>query len=119
MVADFFKEELVFILIALFLFGIGVYVATREFVPLNPKRFLPLFALFLTGLLIFHYTWRKEHMAKVAKAFHEGKRIECLDKTSKVGGIVIHKGAWSLEGDTFVNPNFYRTYNIRQCIVGE
>ena len=119
MLSDFFHEELVFILIALFVFAIGVFVATRDFVPLNPKRFLPLFALALIVGLIAHYNWRKNHMAEVAKAFEEGKRIECIDKTTKLGGIIIHKGAWRLEGDTFVNPAFHRTYNIRQCIVGD
>jgi hypothetical protein len=119
MVADFFKEEFVLILIALFVFGIATFVATRDFVPLRPKRFLPLFGLFLVAGLLLHYNWRKNHMAEVVRAFEEGKRIECIDKTTKLGGIVIHKGEWSLEGDTFKNPGFYRTYNIRQCIVGE
>ncbi len=119
MLADFFKEEAVFILIALFVFGIGVYVSTRDFVALNPKRFLPIFAFVLVLGLVGHYSWRKAHMAKVAKAFEEGKRIECIDKTTKLGGIVIKKGEWRLEGDTFKNPAFYRSYNIRQCIVGE
>jgi hypothetical protein len=119
MVADFFKEEFVLILIALFVFGIATFIATRDFVPLRPKRFLPLFGLLLLAGLLLHYNWRKNHMAEVARAFEEGKRIECIDKTTKLGGIVIHKGEWSLEGDTFKNPGFYRTYNIRQCIVGE
>ncbi len=119
MLADFFKEEIVFIGIALFVFGIGVYVSTRDFVALNPKRFLPIFAFVLILALVGHYKWRKAHMQKVAKAFKEGKRIECIDKTTKLGGIVIKKGAWRLEGDTFKNPSFYRSYNIRQCIVGE
>ncbi|NPA57324.1 MAG: hypothetical protein GXO19_06285 [Epsilonproteobacteria bacterium] len=117
--ADFFREELIFLLMALFVFGIATYIATRDFVPLNPKRFLPLFALFLLLGLLAHYNWRKAHMEEVARAFEAGKRIECIDKTTKLGGIVIHKGAWKLEGDTFVNPHFYRSYNIRQCIVGE
>ena len=119
MLADFFREEFILILMALFVFGIGVFVSTRDFVPLSPKRFLPLFALALFVGLVAHYSWRKAHMAEVARAFEEGKRIECIDKTTKLGGIVIHKGAWQLEGDTFKNPSFYRTYNIRQCIVGE
>lgn len=116
---DFFKEELVFILIALFVFGIGVFISTRDFVNISPKKFLPIFALVLAAGLILHYNWRLSHMKEVAKAFDEGKKIECIDKSTKLGGIIIHKGAWQLKGDTFANPNFYRTYNIRQCIVGD
>jgi uncharacterized protein YqhQ len=115
--AEFIHEEFVFILIALFVFAIGVFISTREFVNINPKKFLPIFGAVLLMGLILHYNWRVEHMKEVAKAFEEGKRIECIDKSTKLGGIVIHKGAWQLEGDTFVNPNFYRGYNIRQCIV--
>lgn len=114
---DFLKEEAVFIFIALFVFGIATFVVTRPFVKLKPKKILPALAVFLILGLILHYNYRISHIENVKKAFNEGKNILCVDKTNKLGQVLVKKGEWRLENDIFVNPEFPRGYNIRQCIV--
>ena len=73
--------------------------------------------LFLIFALILHYNYRVYHIKKVAEAFKNGKNIICLDKTTKIGYVLIKKGEWRLENDKFINPKFIRDYNIRQCVV--
>ena len=117
MLADFFKEEFVYILIALFIFGIAVFVVTRPFVHVSSKKVLSGVGVFLLLALIAHYSWRVHHMENVRKAFMEGKNILCVDKTNKIGYVLIHKGDWKIKNDEFVHPEFPRGYNIRQCVV--
>ncbi len=114
---NFFKEEAVFIFIALFVLAIAIFVVTRPFMPKNSKKAIPIVFLILTIGLIAHYNYRLNHIKEVVKAFNEGKNILCLDKTNKFGQVLIKKGEWKLKDDTFVNPEFPRGYNVRQCIV--
>ncbi len=114
---DFFREELVYILISLFILGIVVFVTTRPFVAKKARIAIPIAAVLLGGLLLLHYNWRMHHIKEVAKAFYEGKNILCLDKTNKFGSVLIHKGEWKFEHGEFSHPEFPRTYNIRQCVV--
>ncbi|NPA81394.1 MAG: hypothetical protein GXO31_02170 [Epsilonproteobacteria bacterium] len=114
--ADFFREEAVYIFIALFVFGITVFIATRPFIAKGARKAIPIVGGLLLLGLIAHYNYIKNHIKEVKEAFREGKNIICVDKTTKLGGILIHKGAWRIEGDEFVNPHS-RRYNVRQCIV--
>ena len=114
---DFFREELVFILIALFIFLIVVFVVTRPFVNLPAKKVLFGTGVFLLLALIAHYTWRLHHMQQVKEAFKEGKNILCIDKTNKIGYVLIQKGEWKIVNDEFRHPEFPRGYNVRQCVV--
>ncbi len=116
-IANFFKEEIIYIFISLFILGITVFVTTRPFMSKKAKLAIPFMFLFLTLALIAHYNLRMEHIKEVREAFEEGKDIMCLDKTNKIGHVMVKKGEWRLKGDTFVNPEFARVYNIRQCIV--
>ncbi|GEM_PF-2431979 len=117
--AGFFKEEAIYIIISLFVFAIAAIVVTRPFVKLDPKKVLPGVALFLIAALLIHYNMRISHIKSVKKAFEDGKEIICLDKTNKIGHVLVRKGEWRLEGDLFVNPAFYRGYNIRQCLISD
>ncbi|WP_281950761.1 hypothetical protein [Nitrosophilus kaiyonis] len=114
---DFFKEEAVYIYIALFVFGIALFIVTRPFMPKKSKIALPIVAIFLILGLLAHYFYRINHIKEVAKAFNEGKNILCIDKTNKIGSVLVKKGEWKLKDDTFIHPEFPRGYNIRQCIV--
>lgn len=116
-IQNFFKEEVVYILIALFVWGITIFITTRPFFSKGARKAIPIVFVLLVAVLILHYNLRMNHIEEVKEAFYNNKDILCLDKTNKIGYIVIKKGAWRLEGDTFVNPNFIRSYNIRQCLV--
>ncbi len=114
---DFFKEEAVYLFIALFLLGIVTFIATRDFVPLRPLKTVTIAAAILLGLIFVHYLYRMDHIKKVAKAFNAGKNILCVDKTNKIGYVLVHKGEWKLKEGEFIHPEFPRSYNIRQCVV--
>ncbi|BCD61053.1 MULTISPECIES: hypothetical protein [unclassified Nitratiruptor] len=117
MLIDFLKEELVYIFVSLFIFGIAAFVVTRPFVQLNAKKVLLGLGGFLIVALVAHYTWRLHHIENVKKAFAAGKNILCLDKTNKIGYVLINKGEWKIVNEEFVHPEFPRGYNIRQCVV--
>lgn len=119
-VIDFFIEELPFILVALFVFGIVFFLATRPFVPSRRSVFIILATfLVLSGLLWWHYTHIKTHIVEVSQAFQEGKTILCVDKTNRAsGGIAINKSAfWELKDEQFFHSELKRSYNVRQCII--
>ena len=115
--ANFFKEEFIFILVALFILGITIFVTTRPFVAKGARKAIPIVAAFLVLALIAHYNFRQNLVKEVRKGFEEGKTILCMDKTNKIGYVVINAGEWKLQGDEFVHPEFPRSYNIRNCIV--
>ena len=117
MLVDFFKEEFLHILISLFVLGIAAFVVTRPFVQLPAKKILGVVGGVLAILLILHYSWRIHHIQKVREAFKAGKNILCLDKTNKIGYVLINSGEWRLQNDEFVHPEFPRNYNIRECVV--
>ncbi len=117
MVVNFFREEFVFILIALFVFAIAAFVVTRPFVQLPSSKILGTLGVFLAVMLVLHYNWRLHHMEQVREAFKEGKNILCLDKTNKIGYVLINRGEWKIQKDEFVHPEFPRGYNIRECVV--
>jgi hypothetical protein len=61
-------------------------------------------------------------MAKVQKAFYEGKNIICESKTLRKASRTItikQKGGWSLDGDIFVSPEYERDFHTSRCIVEE
>ena len=117
--ANFFKEEFIFILVALFILGITIFVTTRPFVAKGARKAIPVVAVLLAIALVAHYYFRQNLMQEVRQGFSEGKTILCMDKTNKIGYVVIHQGEWQLRGDEFVHPEFPRSYNIRNCIVEE
>ncbi|BCD68851.1 hypothetical protein [Nitratiruptor sp. YY09-18] len=113
---DFLREELVYILIALFIMAIAAFVVTRPFVDLNAKKVLGTLGVVLFAALLAHYSWRMHHIKEVKAAFEQGKNILCLDKTNKIGYVLVKKGEWKLKGDELVHPEFPRGYNVRSCI---
>ncbi len=114
---NFFKEELIFILISLFILGITVFVTTRPFVDKGARKAIPLVALFLILALVAHYRFRQNLIEEVKEGFMRGETILCMDKTNKIGYVIVHKGEWKMEEDNFTHPEFPRSYNIRNCIV--
>ena len=116
---DFFREEIIFIFISLFILGITIFITTREFIPKKSKIAIPVMTILLGAGLIFHYQYRKKTMQEVKEAFEHNRTILCVDKTNRASGqVVINKRAqWIIKDDLFINPAFDRGYNIRQCIV--
>jgi len=113
---DFLKEEMVYLFIGAFILAIITFVSTRDFVNLNPKKVVPISAVVILALIGLHYIYRVHHIKEVTKAFKEGKNILCLDKTNKIGYVLINKGEWKLKDGEFVHPEFPRGYNIRACV---
>ncbi len=116
--ADFFREEAVYIFISLFILGIAIFVTTRPFMPKKSKIAIPIILVFLFLALLTHYKIKMDNIKKVKQAFLKGENIICLDKTNRAGNqVIINKNAkWILQEDTFFHKEFPRGYNIRQCI---
>ncbi len=119
--ADFFREEAVYIFISLFILGIAIFVTTRPFMPKKSKIAIPVTFVILSAALLIHYKIRTENMKEVTQAFKNGKTILCMDKTNKISNQVVisKKAGWILKEETFFHKDFPRGYNIRQCIPEE
>lgn len=119
---NFFAVELPYIVIALFVLCIFLFIATREFMPkVFMRRGLPGLIVFLSLSIGFHYAVTENRVKEVKEAFASEGSVLCSDRRNKLGdrSIVIKKGAiWKLDGDFFVNLDGDK-FSIRQCIVSD
>ncbi len=107
--------------IATFFFLIAVIVGTRPFVKAAVKKAIFIFViLFFTLIIGGHYYITSQRMESVKEAFSKGEDIVCENRMRRKAaqGIVINRdNAWSLVGDEFVNPDYYRGFHAARCIV--
>lgn len=119
---NFFAVELPYIVIALFVLCIFLFIATREFMPkVFMRRGLPGLVLFLSFSIGLHYVVSENRVKEVKEAFVSDGSVLCSDRRNKLGdrSTVIKKGTiWKLDGDFFVNMDGDK-FSIRQCIVSD
>ncbi len=117
----FFILEGGYLLIALFILGITLFVSTRPFMPKGAyRKGVALVALVLAVLIGTHYSVTTSRMAEVKRAFAQDKVILCESRMLRKAAqsVAIQKSkAWSMEGDLFVSPHYSRPFHSARCIV--
>jgi len=116
----FFKLEIAYIAIGIFILGVTAFVTTRDFVPrVAFKRGMILVGSFLTIMIGLHYYITTKRMAGVKEIFNKGETVICENKMQKTisRSVLISKDLeWRLEGDEFVSDNHTRNFHTSRCI---
>jgi hypothetical protein len=72
--------------------------------------------LFIGG----HYTITTDRMDEVKSAFEKDQPIICESRMQRkvAQSVIIQKSnEWSMDGDSFVSPNYDRPFHSARCIV--
>jgi hypothetical protein len=107
--------------IALFFILIVLFVTTRPFMAKGALK------KGMTGILIIvvimiggHYIITTKRMAEVKSAFEKDQPIICESRMQRKAAqsITIQKSNdWEMKGDSFVSPNYSRSFHSARCIV--
>jgi len=110
-----------YLLIALFVLGITLFVSTRPFMAKGAyKKGLAAVSAVLAVMIGAHYLITTSRMAAVQEAFMADKQILCESRMLRkvAQSVIIQRSkGWSLEGDNFVSPHYSRPFFTARCIV--
>jgi len=119
--SKFLELEGGYLVIALIILLVTIFVSTRPFMP---KTALKKGLLWVTAVLVFfigwHYKITSDRMSSVKSAFNNGQTVICESRAQRkvAQSVDVDKSReWSLEGDLFVSPNFSRPFHTARCIV--
>ncbi len=119
----FLELEGGYLIIALFILAITLFVTTRPYVA-NGKLVLKgmVFVSFvLAGFILAHYFVTTTRMQDVKSSFLKNKIIICESReVRKVAQSIIidpSKQNWVLDGDVFRSPSYNRAFHTARCIV--
>ena len=117
----FFILEGGYLLIALFILAITLFVTTRPFMAKGAvKKGLLSVSIILAIFIGGHFYVTSSRMAEVKRAFEEGKTILCESRMLRKAAqsVSIEKSNdWHMEGDNFVSPHYSRPFYSARCIV--
>ncbi|MCD6654577.1 MAG: hypothetical protein LT067_07425 [Sulfurovum sp.] len=118
---QFFILEGGYLILALFVILVTVFVGTRPFVSKNALKkglmgVVPILVLLIGG----HYIVTTNRMTEVKLAFEKGQPIICESRMIRKAAqsvTVLKSQEWSLEKDNFVSPGYDRPFHSARCIV--
>ncbi len=123
MLRDFFYLEGAYLILAVIIILITIFVTTRPFMsPSAPKKGLVAVSLILSFFIGIHFWITTSRIAYVKKAFYENKPILCESRMLRkmAQSIEIRKSTlsnWQIKGDNFVSPEYNRPFHLARCIV--
>jgi len=110
-----------YLVIALFVLAITLFVSTRPFMPKGAyKKGLFWVGLSVALMIGTHYWITTSRMAEVKAAFAANKPVLCESRMQrKVAQSVeiLRAREWSLQGDLFVSPHYSRPFHTARCII--
>jgi hypothetical protein len=117
----FFILEGGYLVIALFILAVTLFVATRPFMSKGAvKKGLIGVGSVLAIFIGAHYYITSSRMAAVKTAFEEDRPVICESRMQRkvAQSIVVQRSNdWHMEGDNFVSPNYNRPFHSARCIV--
>lgn len=117
----FFYIEGGYLLLALAILGITLFVTTRPFMSPTAKQTGMIWvSIVLIFFIATHYIITTKRMDEVAIAFHNGKTIVCESRMIRKGAqfVTIKKSnGWELQNNNFVSPVYSRPFFSARCIV--
>jgi hypothetical protein len=117
----FFILEGGYLVIAMFVLAIALFVSTRPFMPKGAyKKGLGITGFILAVFVGGHYYVTTNRMAEVRHAFDADKPILCESRMRRkvAQSVTVQKSKeWSMEEDLFISPNYSRPFHSARCIV--
>ena len=123
MLKEFFVLEGAYLVIAIVILLVTLYVTTRPFMPKGAKKKGLIYVLvILASFIAGHYYITTSRIDAVKEAFQSGKAILCESRMLRKAAQVIEiqkntPAKWSIDGYNFISPNYIRPFNIARCIV--
>ena len=116
----FFRLEIVYIVIGIFILSVTAIVTTRDFVPrVAFKRGMIGIGSFLAIMIGAHYYITTSRMAEVKEIFNNGGTVICENKMHRTisrSVLISKKLEWRLEGNLFVSDNHERDFHTSRCV---
>ena len=117
---NFFYLEGAYIILAIIILLITLYVSTRAFMPKGSAK-KGLFWVFLVVSFFIgtHYIVTDNRMKEVRIAFNKNEIIICESRATRrvAQSVYIQKSKkWVLDGDNFKSPHYNRVFFIARCI---
>ena len=117
----FFILEGGYLVIALFILAVTLFVTTRPFMSRGAvKKGLIAVGSVLAFFIGAHYFITSNRMAAVKTAFENDHAVICESRMLRKAAqsVIIQKSNdWHMEGDNFVSPNYSRPFHSARCIV--
>ncbi len=119
--ADFFYIEGGYLILALIILRVTLFVTTRPFMRAGAlkKGMIGVFSV-LALFVGTHYYITAARMQKVQGAFEAGQKIICENRMVRKGAqsLVIEKSrGWELQENNFVSPAYSRSFFTARCVV--
>jgi hypothetical protein len=120
-IQKFFILEGGYLIVAVFILLVTIFVTTRPFMPKGAlKKGVGIVSLILAFFIGAHFYITTSRMAEVQKAFEEGKPVICESRMLRKAAqsiIISKEHDWRIEGDMFVSPHYNRPFHTARCIV--
>jgi len=118
---EFFILEGAYIIIALIILTVTLFVTTRPFMSKGAwKKGLGYVSLILILAIIGHFIVTENRMNSVVKAFNSGKEVMCENRVYTKGANFItikNNGEWQIKNNNFISPNYTRAFFLARCFV--
>lgn len=116
----FFKLEIGYIGIALFVLLITLIVTTRPFIAKGVwKKALAVIAIMMSIFIGAHYMVTTSRISGVENTFNSGGKVVCESRAIRkvAQSVTIEKSNnWSLNNHMFSSPNYERDFFTARCI---
>ena len=120
--SKFLELEGGYLVIALFVIAVTLFVSTRPFVGGGKswKKAVPIVSLIMFGFVYAHFYVTTDRMEGVKERFNSGGLVICESRAMRkvAQSIVINPNqeGWKLEGDVFTSPMYNRVFHSARCL---
>jgi len=116
----FFKLEIAYIVIGVFILSVTAFVTSRDFVPKGAfKKGMLYVGGFIAIMIGFHYNMTTSRISNVEEMFHNGDTIICENKMRRTisnSVLLSKKMGWIVENHLFKHPDYERDFFSARCV---
>ncbi|MEA1914574.1 MAG: hypothetical protein U9N30_04575 [Campylobacterota bacterium] len=118
----FLELEGAYLIVALFIIAVTLFVSTRPFVSEGGKGWrqaVPIISLLMFGFIFAHFYMTTQRMEGVKEQFNNGGLILCESRSAqKIERAMLidpAKDGWKLDGDIFRSSMHDRVFHSARC----
>jgi len=116
----FFKLEIAYIVIGVFILSVTAFVTSRDFVPKGAfKKGMLYVGAFVSIMIGLHYNMTTSRISNVESMFNNGDTIICENKMRRTisnSVLLSKKMGWRVEDHLFKHPDYERDFFSARCV---